>query len=192
MAERAGADEKARGQNVVLVGMMGAGKSTVAKLVASRLGWPVVDTDEMVEERVGTTIAEMFAASGEVAFRDAESAAIFELAAAPGPFVASLGGGAVVRASNRDVLRSVGFVVWLRAGPDALVRRVGSGDSRPLLGGATGRERHGRLAELARTREAFYREVADLVIDVEALSAEEVATLICGEVEARGAAEHRN
>jgi shikimate kinase len=161
-------------QRVVLVGMMGAGKSTVARLLAEAFGCPAFDTDEMVERRAGRTVAEMFAGEGEEAFRAAESQAIGELGSFVGPLVASVGGGAVLSAANRAALRSVGTVVWLRAIPATLARRVGRGTGRPLLR----RSGHGPLEVLARIadeRQAYYQEVADLVVDVDGLSSRQVA-----------------
>jgi len=161
-------------QRVVLVGMMGAGKSTVARLLAEAFGCPALDTDEMVERRVGMTVAEMFGDEGEEAFRAAESDAIGELGRFAGPMVASVGGGAVLSGANRAALRSVGTVVWLRALPATLARRVGRGTGRPLLrrAGAGPLE---ALAQIAEERQAFYEEVADLVVDVDGLSSRQVA-----------------
>jgi shikimate kinase len=158
----------------VLVGMMGAGKSTVARLLAEAFGCHAFDTDEMVERRVGMTVADMFADDGEAAFRAAESRAIGELGRIAGPLVASVGGGAVLSEANRAVLSSVGTVVWLRALPATLARRVGRGMGRPLLkrAGAGPLE---ALAQIAEERQSLYEEVADLVVDVDGLSSRQVA-----------------
>jgi shikimate kinase len=166
-------------QRVVLVGMMGAGKSTVARLLAEAFGCAALDTDEMVERRVRRTVAEMFAGEGEDAFRAAESQAISELGAVVGPLVASVGGGAVLSAANRAALRSIGTVVWLRAQPATLARRVGRGAGRPLLrrAGLGPRE---VLAQIAEERQAYYQEVADLVVDVDGLSSRQVARELVG------------
>jgi shikimate kinase len=161
-------------QRVVLVGMMGAGKSTVARLLAEAFGCPAFDTDEMVERRVGSTVAQMFAEEGEGAFRAAESRAIGELGSFEGPLVASVGGGAVLSEANRAALRSVGTVVWLRALPATLSRRVGRGTGRPLLKRA-GSGPLEALAQIAEERRALYQEVADLVVDVDGLSSRQVA-----------------
>jgi shikimate kinase len=161
-------------QRVVLVGMMGAGKSTVARLLAEAFGCAALDTDEMVERRAGRTVSDMFAREGEDAFRAAESEAISELNAVVGPLVASVGGGAVLSSANRAALHSVGTVVWLRAQPATLARRVGRGAGRPLLRRA-GLGPLEVLAQIAEERRAYYQEVADLVVDVDGLSSRQVA-----------------
>jgi shikimate kinase len=177
----------------VLVGMMGAGKSTVAKLVASRAGWPAWDTDELVERATGISVAEVFASSGEAEFRRQESAAVAYLGEIPGPYVVSVGGGAVLSRENREALGKLGTVVWLRARPDTLSARVGAGEGRPLLAGHGDREGRqaeveARIAELVNERGELYREVADLVVDVDELSPEEVADFVCGALKVAGGA----
>ena len=164
--------------------MMGSGKTAVAEALAGKLAWPAVDTDHLVERNVGMTVAEFFSAEGEEAFRDAESAAIGSLGALPEPLVMSVGGGAVVRSSNRDAMKRLGTVVWLRASPATLAARVGAGEGRPLLGaGGLGEEGAAvRLLELAEQRRPLYEEVADLVVDTDELSPEEVAGEIVGKL----------
>ncbi|HUC15154.1 MAG TPA: shikimate kinase, partial [Acidimicrobiales bacterium] len=150
-----------------------------ARLLAESFGCPAFDTDEMVERRAGRTVAEMFAGEGEDAFRAAESRAISELGSFVGPLVASVGGGAVLSGANRDALRSVGTVVWLRALPATLARRVGRGGGRPLLRRASGGPLE-VLAQLAEERRPYYQEVADLVVDVDGLSSRQVARELLG------------
>jgi shikimate kinase len=182
---------RGRGPNVVLVGMMGAGKSTVAKLVAARAGWPAWDTDELVERATGMSVAEVFASSGEAEFRRQESAAVAYMGEIPGPYVLSVGGGAVLSQENREALGRLGTLVWLRARPGTLAARVGTGEGRPLLAGQAdgegrGAEVEARLAELAAERGGLYRDLADLVVDVDELSPEEVADFVCGALDALG------
>jgi shikimate kinase len=157
--------------------MMGAGKSTVARLLAAELGCRTVDTDDLIEKRKSRTVAEIFADEGEAAFRAAETHAIAELGDIVGPIVVSVGGGAVLSGANRGALRSLGTVVWLRARPATLARRVGRGEGRPLLA-AGGSRPHERLAQLARERQAQYQEVAHLVVDVDDLSSRDVARAV--------------
>ncbi len=162
---------------VLLVGMMGAGKTTVANLLAARLGWPLVDTDGIVEERSGASVAQIFARDGEAAFREAEALAIADVVTADEPLVVSVGGGAVLSEANRQGLRAAGTVVWLRARPATLAARVGHGNSRPLLSGS-GLEPQAALEQLAGEREGYYRDAAGLVVDVDGLSADEVADVV--------------
>lgn len=169
--------ERSRAKRVLLVGMMGAGKSTVAGLLAARLGWPVIDTDAIVERKAGTSVAQIFALEGEEAFRAAEAGAIAGLVAGQEPLVVSVGGGAVVSEANRAALRAAGTVVWLRAPPATLAARVGSGKSRPLLS-RSGLEPEAALEQLAAEREGCYRDAADLVVDVDDASAVEAADLV--------------
>jgi shikimate kinase len=161
-------------EHLLLVGMMGAGKSTVARIVAARLGRSLVDTDVEVERVVGSSVSEIFSARGEEEFRALEARVLAGVLAAPLPAVVSVGGGAVLAAPNRAALRAGGTVVWLRARPETLARRVGRKVDRPLLAGAAG----GPAAALARIddeRRVLYEEVAAAVVDVDALTPGAVA-----------------
>jgi len=150
---------------------MGAGKTTVGRLVAARLGWAYLDSDAMVEQATGSTVAELFAAGGEVAFRAEESDALERAVADDGPSVVSVAGGAVLDPANRALLRRAGTVVWLRASVPTLVARVGDGRGRPLLAG----DAAGELARLEALRRPLYAEVATAVVDVDGLTPEQVA-----------------
>jgi shikimate kinase len=163
---------------VFLVGMMGAGKSTVGRLVADAVGCAYLDSDDEVVAATGLTVPELFAHHGEAAFRDAESAALAKACATPPPLVVSVAGGAVLRAENRALLRASGHVVWLRARPDTVAARVGDGVGRPLLAGDPVRV----LRELDQVRRPLYAEVADEVIDVDALDPAEVAGRVVASV----------
>ena len=172
-------------ERLLFVGMMGAGKSSVALLVGARRGWAVVDTDELVERRTGISVAEFFATKGEQAFRAAESEAVRELGETVGPLVASVGGGAVLLPENRDVMRALGTVVWLRARPESLAKRVGRGHGRPLLSGPDEGGPAAVLARLTRERGPLYEQVADVVIDVDELTAAQVAQRVLHELQRR-------
>jgi shikimate kinase len=130
--------DQARPGHVVLVGMMGTGKTTVGRLLAEQLGRPFIDTDEAVEARTGRTVAELFEAVGERGFRAEESAVLAAVLADPTPAVVAAAGGSVLDPANRQVIREAGsvggLVVWLRADVAVLARRVASGTHRPLLG----------------------------------------------------------
>jgi shikimate kinase len=155
---------------ILLVGMMGAGKSTVGSALAARLGWRYVDSDAQVEAATGRTVPEIFEADGEPAFRVEESRALREALSDPSPSVVSVAGGAVLDPANRELIASAGTVVWLRAGVDTLARRVGEGAGRPLLSG----DPAGVLARLSEVRDPLYASVADGVIDVDDMAEPEV------------------
>jgi shikimate kinase len=159
---------------ILLVGMMGAGKTTTGKLVAHKLGWDYVDSDAEVEKETGLTVPELFGRDGEAAFRNAETDALRRGCASTRPAVVSVAGGAVLRAENRALLRSCGRVVWLRARPETLAARVGEGAGRPLLQGNPA----AALVGLDTVRRPLYAEVADETIDVDDLSPDEVAARI--------------
>jgi 5-deoxy-5-amino-3-dehydroquinate synthase len=161
--------------HVVLVGMMGAGKTTVGRRLAALLGRRLVDSDELIEARTGRTVREIFETDGEPAFRELETAALVEALATPEPLVIAAAGGVLLRPENRDALqRSGAQVVWLRADPAVLARRATRGTHRPLLDG----DPEGAMRRLLPEREPLYRQAADLVIDTDALSPAEVAERI--------------
>jgi len=158
-------------ERLLLVGMMGSGKSTVARLAAKRLGWTWVDTDEVIVRDAGTSVPELFAGRGEVHFRQQERRALESVLRRPQPLVVSVGGGAVLDPGNRARLRSAGTVVWLRARPETLVARVRDGAGRPLLVGKSPEERMETLRALDAERRPLYREVATEIVDVDGLAA---------------------
>src|SRR5699024_4084270 len=127
-------------QPVFLVGMMGAGKTTIGKALARTLGWAFLDLDHALEERCGVRVADIFDIEGEHGFRKRESALLDECTRRSG-IVLGTGGGAVLLPENRRALRSRGIVVYLRAAPSALYRRVARDRSRPLLQTDNARER---------------------------------------------------
>ena len=149
-------------RHVVLVGMMGSGKTTVGRRVAAQLERPFFDADAELETRSGRTVREWFAEAGEEAFRNAESATLAALLDHPEPAVIAAGGGVVIRAENRDALEAP-FVVLLDAGPAFLASRVARKSHRPLVD----EDPRGTLERLHRERGAWYREVADAIVPVE-------------------------
>src|SRR5215207_2942474 len=151
---------------IVLVGMMGVGKTSVGRPLAERLGLPFMDVDEEVARAAGLTIEEIFERYGEAAFREREREAIARLAAGSAQVIAA-GGGAFAEDASRALLLESCTVVWLDAGVETLVRRVGrdglDGRERPLL---AGRDPHAALAELAERRRPLYA-AAHLRIEAE-------------------------
>ncbi|HEX4943195.1 MAG TPA: shikimate kinase [Usitatibacteraceae bacterium] len=147
--------------NVFLVGMMGSGKSTVGRALARRLGREFVDCDREIVERTGVPIATIFEIEGEDGFRRREAAMLAELADRSGTVVAT-GGGAVLDAGNRRLMREHGIVVYLHTPLDHLHERTRRDVARPLL--ATG-DRRATLTELLVARDPLYREVAHIVVE---------------------------
>ena len=147
--------------NLILVGMMGAGKTTVGRLLARRLKRTFHDSDEAIERRCGVRIPVIFDIEGEAGFRARESQAIAELCALDGAVIAT-GGGGVLAEENRRCIAAHGIVVYLHARPGFLWHRVRHDRNRPLL--ATP-EPQKKLEELYAERDPLYREVADLVLD---------------------------
>ena len=162
--------EPVEGQ-IILVGAPGAGKSTVGALLAKRLGVTFTDVDDVIVERAGKSIAEIFADDGEAAFRVLEEQITAEFLELPG--VLSLGGGAVLSATTRAALRG-NRVVWLRIGLSQSVKRVGLDTARPLLLGNV----RGRLLKLLNERAVLYTEVATEVVDTDHTTPAEVVEMI--------------
>lgn len=158
--------------NLVLVGPMGAGKSSIGRRLADRFGLQFVDADSYLEQRTGASISAIFDHVGEAGFRERESAVLAELLAGNGLLVAT-GGGAVLAAGNRQLMRERGFVVYLCAGVESQLKRLARDRSRPLLQRG---DREQVLRGLAAAREPLYREVADLVMDTDGLTAAEAAS----------------
>jgi shikimate kinase len=170
-------------RHVVLVGMMGAGKSAVGRRVAARLVWSFSDSDTVVEDRTGRTVGEIWRHDGEEAFRVLEADALQEALADPTPSVIAAAGGTVLDPRNRQAMAEAdAVVIWLRADPSILLGRVRHGDHRPLLGD----DAKGTLERLHEERVALYEEVADAVIVVDDLDLDEVCRRVLDEVEAAG------
>ena len=156
-------------KRILLVGMMGAGKTTVGRALARRLGYPYLDSDEQVERQVGSTVPEIFRTRGEAAFRAQEKRALAEALTSDGPVVVAVAGGAVLDPDNRRRLRQGGVVVWLKAGVRTLAQRVGTGEGRPLLGD----DPLAALTRLYQHRRPLYAQVAVVVVDVDLLTPEQ-------------------
>ena len=168
-------------EHVFIVGMMGCGKTTVGRLLAARLGWRHLDSDEQVGRDTGQTVPEIFARKGEAAFRGEEAAVLAEATTSDGPVVVAVAGGAVLDADNRRRIRQAGLVVWLRAEVITLAGRVGSGAGRPLL-----EEGVVALERLYAERRSLYEELADLTVDVDAIAPVTVADTVLSAVARRG------
>lgn len=160
---------------MTLVGMMGAGKSAVGRVCSERLRRPFVDTDAVIEQDHGRTVAEIFQGDGEAAFRLLEARAVASVVRSSIPLVIACGGGAVIDPRTRSLLKDTGFVVWLTADPAELASRVGGSPARPLL---VGRDAPAVLSDLAEARQEAYRDVADAVVSTNGRDVLEVAEVV--------------
>lgn len=145
---------------VVLVGMMGSGKSSVGKRLATRLGLPFSDADTEIETAAGMTIPEIFAQRGEAEFRDGERRVISRVLSTRAPLVLATGGGAYMNAETREKIAALGISIWLKADADVLMRRVRKNSKRPLLQTP---DPEGTLRRLLAEREPTYA-LADLIL----------------------------
>ena len=158
--------------NIILVGFMGTGKSTIGKLLASQPGWQFADTDEVVEHQAGMPIAELFSSHGEVYFRSLESKVVQELLNG-NKQVLSTGGGAVLAEQNRTCMLQNGFVIALKAAPEEIIRRVSNDPNRPLLQG----DLQERVHTLLEQRKHAY-DFAQAEIDTTNLTTEQIVNQI--------------
>jgi shikimate kinase len=166
-------------KSIVLIGMMGAGKSSVGRSLQRRSGLARLDTDEMLAAEFGMSIAQIFEKHGEEKFRDAESEVLRKLAP-DRPAIVVTGGGIVLRPQNVDLLKDVGTVVWLAADEATLFERAARRDHRPLLQNNNPRA---IFSKLFREREPLYAAAADIRIDTSLLTHDEVAKAILNKME---------
>lgn len=161
-------------KSLILIGFMGCGKSTVGRELQTMLGYPLVDMDHLIEERTGRSIPEIFAENGEESFRDLESGLLEELTANDTERrIISTGGGVVKRPHNRELLRQLGYVIWLKASAEHVLERTAKNRNRPLL---QTEDPLGTIRQLMVERDPLYAETAHLQLDTAGLSSNEVAT----------------
>jgi len=161
--------------NIILIGFMGCGKSSIGRRLASRLGYAFLDSDELiVESAQGKSISDIFAEEGEERFRERETGALQGLIDSTS-IVLATGGGAVLRPENREILRKIGTTVWLHADPEILFERATRNRKRPLLEVENPRTTFNTLLE---SRLRIYEAAADLKIDASGLSHEQTVELI--------------
>jgi len=157
--------------NIVLIGFMGCGKSSVGRRLASLTGHRFVDTDELVAQAENKSITEIFASGGEEVFREIEGRVLADLVGVAG-IVLATGGGAVLREANRVAMKKIGAVAWLDADPDALFERASRSQRRPLLQTENPRKTFG---DLLASRRAIYEAAADFRLDSTGLAHDDVA-----------------
>jgi shikimate kinase len=169
----------ARGSSIVLIGFMGAGKSSTGRALARKTGLTCLDTDEIVSARFGLSVTEIFTRLGEEEFRNAETEALRQLAETVSAIIVT-GGGIVLRPENVEMLRKLGTVVSLEADAETLFSRISKRATRPLLQTTNPRT---TMAELLRVRDPLYRAAADVRVDTSRLTHDEVADAILKGIE---------
>lgn len=158
--------------NIALTGFMGAGKSTVAAALGQKMGVQYIETDEMIIQKEGMTINEIFAKFGEPHFRNSETKVLEELSETGG-YIISCGGGTVMRDENVELLRKNGCIVLLTAAPETILERVKDSDERPILKGHKDVDFIGALME--KRREA-YENAADIIVPTDEKTVDEICT----------------
>ena len=169
-------------EKIALVSMPGGGKSTVGRYLARRLNWDFLDSDSVIERRIGCSIRSFFEREGEARFRDIEQQVIAELTEAPNAVLAT-GGGVVLREANRTLLHAQAIVVYLRSTPEDLFRRLRHDAKRPLLQVA---DPLARLRELFAARDPLYRQTAHFSIDTGRPSVPTLVNMILMQLELAG------
>ena len=163
---------------VLLVGLMATGKSSVAQAISASTGWPAYENDELLQHSTGRTAAQLLADGGTGHLRAAESAVLAQTLALPEPMVAGVAAGVVLDPGDRERLRTGGHVVWLRAAPETLVRRLPTASHRPFLD----EDPLVTLRAMAAEREPLFAEVAHQVLDVDDQSPARSAELVVAAV----------
>lgn len=158
-------------ENIVLIGFMGSGKTTLGKWISAEHGYTFVDTDELIELKEGRSISDIFAADGEGYFRDLETETVCGLADREDRIVVSVGGGLPIKPENRVYMRRAGKVVYLKTSVDELVKRLEGDTKRPLLAGGDIRK---RINTLMAQREDIYEDAADVVVDTTGKTFEQI------------------
>lgn len=163
-----------KSKSVVLIGYMGAGKTTIGKKLAQKLGIAFYDTDELIEQEQGVTVAKIFEQHGEPYFRDLETEIVKKLSESEKPMVLSVGGGLPVRRENHEYLKKIGTVVYLKVSVEELVRRLSGDSKRPLLKGTE--ELSEKITRMLKVRGPLYLEACDYYIETDGKGIFELVT----------------
>lgn len=169
--------------NVILIGFMGSGKTTVGLKLSYCLRRPVIDTDKEIEKDEKRSISDIFATDGEAYFRDKETECLEKLLADTGNKILSVGGGLPLRQRNRELLHKLGKVFYLRADAETIYERLKHDTTRPLLQGDDPKR---KIRTLLEERDACYREAADVVVTVDGKDFEQILDEICRQAEDAG------
>ena len=167
-------------KNIVLVGPMGSGKTTVGRRLAHELNQDFYDTDHEIIDKTGVTIDHIFDIEGEDGFRERESK-ILENLCQMSNIILATGGGIVILPKNREILKNAGLVVYLSSSVDQLLRRTAKSKTRPLLENSTDRRK--TITKLLEARDVYYREVASIVVNSTGKNLQEVINIIKRETE---------
>lgn len=171
--------ERLQKTKIVLIGYRATGKSTLARALAERWRFDWVDLDDLIEERAGRTIAEIFAKEGERYFRDLEEQAVVDVMTCPQPLVVATGGGAPLRESSRKLMKERGVVVWLTASVETIARRMhGDAATRSRRPSLTGRSPVDEIERVLSVREPIYRDAATMILDTEGRTIDELVVEI--------------
>ncbi len=163
--------DKVQMRNVILIGFMGSGKTTVGLRLSYRLRRPVIDTDKMIEKEEKRTISELFAAEGEESFRAKETQCLRKLLKNTGSYIISVGGGLPLRKENRLLLHELGQVFYLRADAETIYERIKGDRTRPLLQCSDPKT---KIRTMMEQRDAYYRDAADVILQVDGKSFEQI------------------
>lgn len=166
--------------NIILIGYMGCGKSTVGKRLSYVLRKPFLDTDRIIEKKEEMTISEIFSLHGEEYFRNLETRCLEDILLQKGEYVIAVGGGLPLRECNRELLKKIGTVLYLKANPDTIYEHLKDDTTRPLLSGENPKE---KIKKMMKARTEFYEVAADVTIDVNDMNFEEIIEKIGGFVE---------
>lgn len=168
--------------NIILVGLMGSGKTTIGRALARRLNKRFIDSDHEIEARTGVSIPLIFEIEGEASFRQREAEVIRDLTALD-DIVLATGGGAILRPENRERLKAGGTVIYLRASVASILQRTGHDKNRPLLQSG---DPKATVERLAREREPYYLEVADVIVETGRPNVQLLVQTIVSQLEAAG------
>ncbi len=164
--------------NIILIGPMGAGKTTIGRQLAKKLSIDFYDSDYEIEKRTGVKISLIFEIEGEEGFRRRETQVLRELSQM-NKIVLSTGGGALIQAENREVLRNNGYIIYLKSSPDMLFKRTSGDKRRPLL---QGENRLEQIRKILTEREPAYIEMADEILDSEKMSIKQIIQKISEQI----------